>query len=165
MTEPQLVDVVVRQVPVRLWQKSQEHSDELMREFMLIASERSQEDGVPDEVPTRLVTLIDEVTAQYSGFSETQERMLLDAAAEGRESIDLHYRLPSGIGSAAAHLADLLDEADDYCRRGQHLLTLATPPAQVAFRRWLLDEFVRQVEGQDPTPWPDYARQAGVSEL
>lgn len=163
MTDGELVDVVVRQVPVRLWQKSQEHSDELMREFMLIESDRGRQGG-PEDVPSRLVGLIEELTVQYAGFSEAQEQMLVDAAAEGRDSIDLHYQLPPGVGGAAAHLSELLDEADEYCRRGKHLLTLATPQPQVAFRRWLLDEFVRQVGGGDPVPWPAYARQEGVAD-
>jgi hypothetical protein len=33
-------------------------------------------------------------------------------------------------------------------------LTLVTPPEAVAFRTWFLEEFVRQVAGEDPLPWP-----------
>jgi hypothetical protein len=35
--------------------------------------------------------------------------------------------LPAGVGPAAQQLGDMLDEADEYCRRGDHLLTLAAP--------------------------------------
>ena len=51
----------------------------------------------------------------------------------------------------------MLDEADEYCRRGDHLLTLATPPEELRFRRWFISEFVDQVNGAPPTPWPDVA--------
>ncbi len=49
-----------------------------------------------------------------------------------------------------------MDEADDYCRAGQHLLTLVTPPEALAFRRWYLGEFVRQIAGEQPRPWTDW---------
>jgi hypothetical protein len=52
----------------------------------------------------------------------------------------------------------MLDEADEYCRRGEHLLTLETPPELVRFRRWYLQEFVNQIAGAAPEPWPDYRR-------
>jgi hypothetical protein len=50
-------------------------------------------------------------------------------------------------------LIDMLDEADAFCRGGD-LLMLATPDDQVAFRRWFLAEFVTQLGGGAPTPWP-----------
>jgi hypothetical protein len=155
MTDPDLVEVHVRQVPVALWREAQEHTDELLREFLLIASERRRS-NVAHDVPERLTTLIDELTTEYGGFSEANEQLLTDAAAAGLESVDLDYVMPTAVTTAALHLGRILDEADEYCRRGQHLLTLATPERQVAFRRWFLDEFVRQVAGEAPTPWPDY---------
>ena len=54
---------------------------------------------------------------------------------------------------AAAEFDALLDEADDYCRAGETLLTLATPAPALAFRRWFLGEFVRQAAGEPPRPW------------
>ena len=155
MTADGLVEVHIRAIPVPLWQQSQQHSDELFREFMLIAAERRRTQ-VDHDVPERLSALIEELTAQYGGFSGDNEQMLADAAAAGQESLDLVYEMPAAVSGAAQHLGDLMDEADDYCRRGQHLLTLATPEPLVRFRRWFLDEFVRQIAGEAPTPWPDY---------
>ncbi len=40
----------------------------------------------------------------------------------------------------------------DYCRRGT-LLALAAPAEVVALREWSLGEFLRQLDGQPPTPW------------
>jgi hypothetical protein len=155
MTEPELVRVSLIGLPVALWQQSQEHGDELLREFMLIASER-QRTSTDHDVPVRLTSLIDELTSQYAGFSEANERLLADAADRGLETLDLEYDIPAAAAGGASRLGDLLDEADDYCRRGEHLLTLATPPMQVAFRRWYLDEFVRQIDGGPPRAWADY---------
>lgn len=150
------VSVHLRGIPVPLWARTQEHTDELLREFMLIASDRARE-GAGHDVPGRLTALIDELTQQYGEFSGPNEQRLADAAAAGAEAIDLDYELPPGVAEAAAHLGQLLDDADDYCRRGQHLLTLATPHELVRFRRWFLEEFERQVAGQPPTTWADYA--------
>ncbi|MDQ1695321.1 MAG: hypothetical protein QOJ03_674 [Frankiaceae bacterium] len=161
MTTPELACVRMQGVPVRLWQLSQEHSDELLREFMLIAAERRRSHSDHD-VPQRLTALIDELNSQYAGFSEANEGLLGDAAAAGLDSIDLVYEIPAAVADAATRLGDLLDAADDYCRRGEHLLTLATPAPQVAFRRWFLNEFVRQIAGEPPLPWPDYAEQVRI---
>jgi hypothetical protein len=63
------------------------------------------------------------------------------------------YRVPLAAGEACVELNAMLDEADEFCREGD-LLTLATPADQVAFRRWFLGEFVEQLGGGAPTPWP-----------
>jgi hypothetical protein len=152
-----LVRVELLEVPVPLWQRTQEHTDELIREFTLIASERKYGDSEHHAVPHRLIALIDDLTAQYSAYSEANEQQLVEAAARGSQSLDLVYELPAGAGQAAEHLGQLLDEADEYCRRGQHLLTLATPDDQVAFRRWFLEEFSRQIAGEQPRRWTQYS--------
>lgn len=47
---------------------------------------------------------------------------------------------------------DMFDLADQFCE-SQHLLSLARTPEQRRLQAWLLDEFIRQCEGQEPTPW------------
>ena len=101
-------------------------------------------------------THLEELTGEYSGWTAAQDRQLEDAVASGVESIDLVYQIPSGAGAAAQHLGAMLDDADEYCRAGQHLLTLATPPDLKRYRQWYLGEFVRQLAGEPPTPWSQY---------
>jgi hypothetical protein len=153
---PVLVDVEVRQIPVPLWARTQEHIDELLREFTLIAA-RLREQSATLEVPVRLVQLIEEVTQQYGGLNTDQENRLAAAAQAGEQEIDLVYRIPPDAAAATRHLQDILDEADSYCRSGTHLLTLATPPDMTRFRRWFLEEFINQLAGAKPVPWPKYA--------
>jgi hypothetical protein len=50
----------------------------------------------------------------------------------------------------------MLDEADEYCRSGQHLLTLAADDEIVRFRHWYLEQFIAQIAGEQPVAWPDY---------
>jgi hypothetical protein len=158
----ELAEVRLLAIPVDVYIRSQEHSEELMREFTLIA-EQLAEGGLPPShpVPVRLVRLIERLNAHYGEFSIAQEEELARAANDRRAVIDeLVYRVPASVGDAARELDALLDEADEYCRAGQHLLTLATPPELVGFRRWFLGEFIEQVAGRAPLPWPEY-RDAG----
>jgi hypothetical protein len=150
-----LVEVHLLGVPVAVWAKTQEHVDELIREFTLLAASLRQA-GAHQEVPVRLIELIEVLTHRYSGLTAAQESRLNDAADKGIADIDLVFWVPVEAAEAGAHLGALLDEADEYCRAGQHLLTLATPPELVRFRNWYLDAFTDQLAGKPPTAWADY---------
>lgn len=156
-----LLEVHLLQMPVDLWGRSREHSDELQREFALMSmgqvAPAVADDGTRP-VPTRLLELVRHMRAQYATASTAQEQELTTALDEGRHVLDdLVYRVPASAADACLQIASLFDEADDFCRNGEHLLTLATPPELVSFRRWFLGEFVRQAQGQPPTPWPEHA--------
>jgi len=154
--EPVLMEVHLLGLPVRLWAKSQEHIDELTREFTLLAVQLGENVG-HHEVPVRLVQLIQELTERYRALTTEQETLLATAALNGVEEIDdLSFRVPAGAADAAVHLGALLDECDEYCRAGRNLLTLATPDELVRFRKWYLDAFIEQVAGRPPTAWGDY---------
>lgn len=142
-------------LPVGRYAQAQEHNDGLMREFALISFRRPED---PSDVPKRMLTVVDELRTRFGSFTDRPRAELARAVERGDASIDLDYAVPPEAGPAAAALGELLDEADDYCRRGD-LLTLATPPPLVAFRRWYLGEFVDQLAGHPPTPWPDYEQQ------
>lgn len=141
-----LVRVSILGMPLDVMQRSSEHTDELLREFALIREEGS------DHVPARLLALIETLRGRFGSFSEGPRQTMQDALERGDETIDLYYEVPPAVAAAARQLGDLLDEADEFCRAGD-LLTLATPPEGVAFRRWYLDEFQRQIDGQPPRPW------------
>lgn len=151
-----LVDVHLLGLPVKVWASAQEHVDELLREFSLIAAQIRSEGG-HSEVPVRLIDLIDAVTAEYGGLNTEQEARLAAAAAAGVPLIDdLLFRIPPEAADAVMHLGALLDEADAYCSVGDHLLTLASPPVLARFRKWYLDEFTGQLAGRAPVAWADF---------
>lgn len=152
-----IVDVRLRQLPVAVWARTQEHTDELLREFVLLAQQLRNDETAVASAPLRLVRLVEELSGSYGSFSEEQEARLFEAAAAGESELDLTYQVPASAGIAARHLGDMLNEADEYCRSGEHLLTLETPADLVRFREWFLEEFRRQCAGQPPTPWPSYA--------
>lgn len=174
-----LVTVRLLQVPLPLLTAAQQASDELMREFTLIASQLRRDpvdssgNGPEDRnrpadtshpsgegrlLPARLVSIVETLNAGYGPFTGEQDAVIDQAVASGEPVLpELTYKVPSSAAAAAVTLSHLLDEADEYCQAGQHLLTLATPPELVAFRRWFLEEFPRQTRGLEPVPWRAYA--------
>lgn len=154
-TGEELVDVHLLELPVPLWAKTQQLTDELLREFALAAAQADDADA--HHLPARLTDLIERLTARFDGVSTVQDEQLFAAAAAGQDVVDdLVFRIPPAGASASRELGDLLEEADQYCREGQHLLTLAAPDDVVRFRRWYLWSFVRQIGGAPPVAWPDY---------
>lgn len=155
--------VVLRALPVPLWSRAQEQTDELLREMTLIAEGlRGQASGVDAEqsaahLPVRLVDLVDDLTASFGGVA-TEQELELATAADARQPVieELVFDVPVEAAPASQVLGDLLDEADEYCRVGKHLLTLAADEEIVRFRHWYLSEFLRQLAGGDPVSWPDY---------
>ena len=143
---PRLVTVRIMGLPVEVYRRASEHTDELLREFALIREEGS------DHVPARLLALIDELNARFSGFTQGPTDALQQALSRGDDEIDLLYQVPAEAADAVRRLGSLLDEADDFCRAGD-LLTLATVPEGLAFRRWFLEEFAFQIEGRPPRSW------------
>ena len=146
------MEVRLLQVALDVYQRTTEHHDELLREFALMHSREASEGHA---APARLVALVETLNNDYGGMTALPQADIDAAIKRGDSVIDLTYHLPPAIGPACAHLVDLLREADDYCRHGD-LLTMATPAEAVAFREWFLLEFVNQVEGRPPTPWPEY---------
>jgi hypothetical protein len=150
---PDLVEVHLLDYPLDLYLRAQEHADDLIRELTLIANSAAVEGGHSD-LPARLLVLVEQLTHQYAGVSDDVEKQRDAALDHGETRMDLTYRVPRTIAAAVRHLGEVFDEADDYCRDGEHLLTLATPPAALAYRHWLLEEFFAQIEdGRTPVPW------------
>jgi len=151
------VEVQLLQLPIRVWARSQEQHDALMREFTLMTL--PAQDGDPEtHVPSRLIELIQRLNVQYAGATTEQEDQLYDALDRQVDAIDLTYVVPAGVDAASRELGEMLDEADEYCRQGKHLLTLAADDELVRFRWWYLDQFIRQARGEPPVAWPDYVR-------
>jgi hypothetical protein len=166
---PDLRTVRIVGFPLDIGARANQHGDELVREFTLISMDaaRNAPGGQTDErhLPARLVQLVEELTHSFSGFTASVDEQRQAAVARGDTSVDLTYHLPAAAADAARRIGDILDEADEFCRAGQHLITLATPAEGVAFRRWYLAEFVQQIEhGREPLSWAEYAARHGVGE-
>ena len=149
--EAELVNVVLLGFPLDVYQRAQEHADGLIREFALIAQDRQGDNAV--SLPARLIAIIDTLTTRYGAIGSGPESARDAAIDRGERVMDLHYRVPPSVAEASRLLGAVFDEADEYCLAGEHLLTLASPPEALAFRRWFIDEFIRQIAGASATPW------------
>lgn len=156
-----LVEVRIIGLPLVLWALAQEHLDGLLREFTLLTT--GSRPGTEQHEPPHLVDILAELQKDYEGISAEQEKQLVDAVDSGADSIDLVYAVPPSAADACRRLAEVLDAADIYCQEGDHLLSVATPPAALAFRRWYLGEFVAQIGGAPALSWPDWHAGGGRS--
>ncbi len=148
-----LVPVHILGMPLDVYRRVSEHTDELLREFALIREDES------DHVPARLLALIDELNLRFAAFTQRQADDMQAAMARGDAQIDLLYEVPPEASVGVARLNALLDEADEFCRAGD-LLTLAAPPEALAFRRWFLEEFAFQIDGRPPRSWSTFSEGA-----
>lgn len=155
-----LLTVQVLRLPLAVSARSTQHFEELMREFALITLDSERDRDAIDSVrpvPERLLNLVTELTNEFAAFTAAVTAQREEAAARGDSEIDLTYHMPPSATDAVRQLESLLEEVDDFCRSGQHLITLATSPESLAFRQWYLTEFLAQMEhGRPPVSWPDY---------
>ncbi|GAC1544907.1 MAG: hypothetical protein NVS3B12_33700 [Acidimicrobiales bacterium] len=148
-----LVDVCLKALPLDVARRATEYYAELFREFALVTE---RQPDLLTRVPGRLIALVDELTRQFEPFAAAPRRRMVAAQARGDRTIDIAFRIPPSAGPGAAHLDRLLDEADDYCRRGAPLLTLAASPDVTRYRRWYCDAFITQCAGHPPVAFPDW---------
>jgi hypothetical protein len=162
MTDDRLVAVHFLDFPVPVAARFDEHFEGLHREFALIAG--SGEDD--HHVPVRLLALVTTVMAVGEGVNDEAGDRVDRAVAAGVASIDDHVvRLPASAGQLVQAFADLLEEADEYCRQGQHLLTVPAPPDVVAFRLWYREQVLTQLAGGRPVPWPESQQATGLRQV
>jgi hypothetical protein len=142
-----LVTVTLLDTPLKIWQRAAEHHDELMREMALLALAPD-----PPTLPKRLSEIVQVLGQQYGAAGSRPDDARDEALAAGCDRMDLNYEVPRTLGADALQMRALLDEAEEYCR--SELLTLAEPQVQADFSRWYIEEFVRQIDGLAPRPWP-----------
>ena len=150
---PEVVgSAVLRDYPLRLWARQQEHMENLLREFQLILG--GEESGTTSgSVPAQLVNLATMFTTRFGALINSLNDEREAALAAGRDRMDSVVPLVEGLDELLAQVRQVLTAVDDYCRNGD-LLTLARPPELVAMSEWSLSELTTQFHGGEPTPWP-----------
>ena len=156
----ELVTVHLLELPVPVAGKARQWFEELMREFTLMHAGAADGHDRPG-VPARLTAMVDTLVTRFAGLNDDARNRLEAAIDRGDRVIADHVmEMPSEAGPASQGLAAMMDEAGEFCRQGQHLLTLAEPDDVLVYRRWYLGEIIAQLGGADPTPWPTYRDRA-----
>lgn len=150
----ELVEVRLLGLPVDVHRRAAEHNDGVVREFQLVSLD-------PDTAPARLIALSAELD-RYSQFTAGPGAELEQALSDGRQSVDLCYEVPASARQAAVRLGEVLDDVDAYCEDGG-MLSLAAPAEIRQYRRWFIGQFVDQIDGAEPVPWPAHEAGAGTS--
>ncbi len=146
---PELHEVRLTGLPVRLYLQSRERHDELMREFSLLAL---SDEPRRAELPARFLELIEVLGVQYGGASPRPDAVLEQALEQGLDTIDLTYTVPASVVDATEELEHWLALADEFCA-AERLLTLPRGPQLRQLAEWYFGEFRRQVAGAAPRPW------------
>lgn len=142
------ISVCLQGVPTALFRASQDHRQDLTREFVLMTIEGASS----DDVPARLVALSEEVTLRFGSESAATLAQVHEAEERGECTVDLVLELPPDAAAPVVAMVDLLEEADRFCEQGA-MLTMAASAEVRAFRRWCADEVVAQLQGRPGTPW------------
>jgi anti-sigma regulatory factor (Ser/Thr protein kinase) len=146
---PSGTPIALLEAPIQKMIRTAAHYDALYREFRLIME---LDPSHLQAVPGRLLSLIDALGASFLGFGRTTKETWDTAVRDNRDTVDMHFRIPSEAGPAVVRYNRLLDEADDYCQRAE-LLTIAPTDEALAVRRWAFGQVVCQCQGEPPTPW------------
>ena len=152
MTAQVVGTAVLRDFPLRLWTRSRQHSDEVMREFtLMLDGERSGQTSL--DTPQALVDLAAMVTTQYGPLLDRLYAGREAALAQGLDRMDSEMPLVPGTPELLGRIRQVMDDVDEYCRSGE-LLTLERSEVDRRLFDWTLSELVAQYGGAGPTPWP-----------
>lgn len=125
--------------PVGLVLRIDEHLDDLVRELQLIDAD---EESSP---PRELGRLIERLISGPAWARHTGRQIALNAAAEGKDLVELEMTVPRALSPGVRELLELGDEADVLCEE-YGLLTLAATPDMCALRTWFTESVCAQLE-------------------
>lgn len=155
MSTPQPPEIhgtaVLRDYPLRIWARQQEHTESLLREFQLLLVGEQQEHA--HAAPRQLVELADMFTVRFGPLIEQINAERQAAYDRGEDRMDSHVPMPVGTPELIGQVDAVLKAVDEYCANGD-LLVLPRTPELLALSRWTNEEVTRQYEGGTPTPWP-----------
>lgn len=141
---------VLKNYPLRLWLRQQEHYDTLMREFQLLVLSANDGDS---HAPQELLTLASYITGAHGKVVDEITEKRHAALARGLDRMDSYVPLIDGLPELLDQVDTVMQSVDDYCRNAQ-LLLLPRTPDLIAFADWTSTELRRQYAGDAPSPWP-----------
>lgn len=143
---------VLRDFPLRVWARSRQHSDEVLREFtLMLEGERSGQTS--HAAPKALVELADMVTSRFGPLVDQLYAAREAALEAGLDRMDSEVGMVEGTPQVLAHVRSVLEMVDEFCRNGD-MLALEREELDRRLFDWTASELVAQYEGAPPTPWP-----------
>ncbi|WP_110181230.1 ATP-binding protein [Nocardioides solisilvae] len=154
---PESVTVRLIDVDLKLFLSVLTQYNNLRRELRLLAL--AHEADYP---------LARDLSHMFATFERQFPPAMLDRVAQTLRSGDHRADLTFQASPESAHIfgtmLEMFDLADAFCR-AQRLLSLARSPEQRLLQEWLLDQFMRQVQGDAPAPWTPQSAPAANSHV
>lgn len=133
--------------PVDLAVRHNEHLDELVRELTLMSTDEDRSGSA------KLVRRLEAILQTPAQARRAVRRQTEAALARGDGLVDLEVAMPEDFAAQAELLNQAIDEADRLCDE-ERLLTLTSPQILRAFRAWMTEEIIAQVDlGRAPITW------------
>jgi anti-sigma regulatory factor (Ser/Thr protein kinase) len=147
---PDWVLVRLAGCPVRLSLRQDEHLDELVREFQLLATDQGNDRSLA--LARQIEGLLN--APAHARFTGRRQAQLADRA--GRTHVDIDMAMPRLASTWVRALQEVVLAADALCA-DQRLLTLASSEDLRLLRAWMTEELVAQIEtGAAPRSWDDW---------
>jgi hypothetical protein len=144
-------EAVLLDYPLRLWDRQQDHTRELLREFtLMLAGVRS---GTTHSPPQRLVDLARSFGASFGPLMESLNNARQAELDAGRDRMDWRLPLMRSMPAILEQVDDVLLAVDEYCASGE-MLALSRSAQQVRFQTWVSGQIRDQMAGAEPAPWP-----------
>jgi hypothetical protein len=138
-------------VPVAAYLELQAHNDALFRELELVRIELDARDGARGVSP--LAGLVDRLYRPFRSQRDGYRDVVAAAQASGQDTVDLSTSAsPAAVPAARAYL-ELLEQADELCRRGVLLTPEPSEPVR-SLRRWFVDQMAAQLLDGTPPAGP-----------
>lgn len=144
------MDVTLIHAPVQLIAEEERRQRDLVREFALMRIGASNDGGPP--VHFELLSLLDSLD-HYRDQMEPGLAALEDSYLRGEDATTVTFHVPVAVSAVIDRLRSVFERVDIYSGDDAHLLTLPPTPSAKRMRHWYLGEFVRQIDGAQPTPW------------
>ena len=144
-------EAVLLDYPLRIWARQQEHTDEVLREFMLLLS--GEESGTTASAPAQLVGLATMFSTSFGALIDQLTVRRQERYDAGDDRMDLTMPLPRSTPQLMERVAQVWAVVDDYCSSGE-LLALARTAEVVALMSWSAEQLTRQARGEQSQPWP-----------
>lgn len=138
----EVVDVILLDVPVSLWERSREHLDRVLTEL-----------GSAEGAPAHFADLRARLREAYPTVAETSDAELKAASLRRAASVDVAYPVPRRGRAQVDEYLSAMDDLDAFAKRSGRD-DLVTPADCRSFRRWYFGEIAKQLDGGFPAPWP-----------
>ena len=146
------VPVELRNMPLLLHAAWQEHTEALLREYLLASLDAEGDESIRIHADATDAIAVLEEHVPRAAVTMANDELMADATEPRVSAPRVDVPVPLGSVAHFRTLDRAIEAAMDLSREGL-VLTPPTQPEVQAFRRWLCRQVLRQAAGRGPEPW------------